>query len=66
MMEVDDEIAVVRKDRPVEGDASDAAPIPKGAPLAERWAVRLPVIGNLDVERERAFRSNVAGRRSAP
>src|SRR6476659_8899111 len=60
MMEVDDEIAVVRNGRPVEGDASDAAPIAEGAPLAERWAVRLPVIGNLDVERERAFRSNVA------
>ena len=60
MMEVDDEITVVRNDRPVEGDGSDATPIVEGAPLAERWALRLPVIGNLDVERERAFRSNVA------
>jgi hypothetical protein len=59
MMEVDDEIAVVRNDRPVEGDGSDAAPIVEGAPLAERWAVRLPVIGNLNVERERAFRPDV-------
>src|SRR5438132_5763548 len=60
MMEVDDEIAVARNDRPVEGDGSDAAPIVEGAPLAERWAVRLPVIGNLNVERERAFRPDVA------
>src|SRR6266516_2268637 len=45
MMEMDDEIAIVRNDRPVEGDGSDAAPIPEGAPLAERWDVRLPVIG---------------------
>src|SRR6476659_1797170 len=59
MMEVDDEIAVVRNDRPVEGDGSDVAPIVEGAPLAERWAVRLPVIGNLDVERECAFRWDV-------
>src|SRR4029077_5195411 len=44
----------------VEGDGSDAAPSVEGAPLAERWAVRLPVIGNLDVERERAFRPDVA------
>ena len=28
MMEMNDEIAVVRNDRPVEGDGSDAAPIP--------------------------------------
>src|SRR5262245_51258550 len=60
MMEVDDAIAVVRNDRPVEGDGSDAAPIAEGAPLAERRAVRLSVIGNLDVERERAFRPDVA------
>src|SRR4029077_16439495 len=46
-------------DRPVEGDGSDAAPSVEGAPLAERWAVRLPVIGNLNVERERAFRPDV-------
>ena len=60
MMEVDNEVAIVRNDRPVEGDGSDAAPIPEGAPLAERRAVRLPVIGKLDVERERAFRPGVA------
>src|SRR6266487_684332 len=59
MMEMDDEIAIVRNDRPVEGDGSDAAPIPEGAPLAERWAVRLPVIGDLDVEGERALRPGV-------
>src|SRR5207248_3736900 len=59
MMEVDDEIAVVRDDCTVEGDGSDVAPIAEGAPLAERWAVRLPVIGNLDVERERTFSSDV-------
>src|SRR5262245_54467977 len=43
MMEMDDEIAVVRNDRPVEGDGSDAAPIPEGAALAEERAVRLPI-----------------------
>src|SRR5262245_38335195 len=59
MMEMDDEIAVVRNDRPVEGNGSDVAPIAEGAPLAKRWAVRLPVIGNLDVERKRAFRPEV-------
>src|SRR6516165_5538455 len=60
MMEMDDEIAVVRNDRPVEGDGSDAAPIPEGAPLAEERAVRLPIIGDLDVEGERALRPGVA------
>src|SRR5215813_1176399 len=60
MMEMDDEIAIVRNDRLVEGDGSDAAPIAEGAPLAEERAVRLPVIGNLDVERERALRPGVA------
>src|SRR5258707_11099197 len=44
----------------MEGDRADAAPIPEGAPLAERRAVRLPVIGNVDVERECAFRPDVA------
>ena len=34
--------------------------IVEGAPLTEGWAVRLTVIGHLDVERERAFRSIVA------
>ena len=38
MMEMDDEIPVVRHDRPVEGDGSDAAPIPEGALLAEEGA----------------------------
>src|SRR5215470_19211944 len=60
MMEMDDEIAVVRNDRPVEGDGSDAAPIPQRAPLVEERAVRLPVIGDLDVEGERALRPGVA------
>src|SRR5215468_8973393 len=60
MVEMDDEIAIVRNDRLVEGDGSDAAPIAEGAPLAEERAVRLPVIGNLDVERERAPRPGVA------
>src|SRR5262245_38818297 len=60
MMEMDDEIAVVRNDRAVEGDPSDAAPIPEGAPLAEERAVRLPVIRDLDVEGERALRPGVA------
>src|SRR3984893_3906035 len=60
MMEMDDEIAVVRHDRPVEGDGSDAAPIPEGTPLAEERAVRLTVIGDLDIERERALRPGVA------
>src|SRR5262249_9151247 len=60
MMEMDDEIAVVRNDRPVEGDGSDAAPIPQRAPLTEERAVRLPVIGDLDVEGERALRPGVA------
>src|SRR4029453_1253077 len=60
MTEMNDEIAVVRHDRPVEGNGSDAAPIPEGAPLAERRAARLSVIGNVDVECERAFRSDVA------
>jgi len=46
MTEMNDEIAVVRHDRPVEGDGSDAAPIPEGTPLAKRRAVRLPVIGD--------------------
>src|SRR5262245_48548315 len=50
MMEMDDEIAVVRNDRAVEGDGSDAAPIPQRAPLAEERAVRLPVIGDLRSE----------------
>ena len=57
---MNDEIAVVRHDRPVEGDGSDAAPIPEGTPLAKRRAVRLPVIGDVDVECEHAFRSNIA------
>src|SRR5262245_41251311 len=43
MMEMDDEIAIVRNDRLVEGDGSDAAPIAEGAPLAEERAVRLPI-----------------------
>src|SRR4029453_12260920 len=60
MTEMNDEIAVVRHDRPVEGDGSDAAPIPEGTPLAKRRAVRLPVIGDVDVECEHAFRSNIA------
>src|SRR5262249_58096579 len=60
MMEMDDEIAVVRNDRPVEGDGSDAAPIPEGAPLVKERAVRLPIIGDLDVEGERALRPGVA------
>src|SRR5262249_37204847 len=60
MMEMDDEIAIVWNGRLVEGDGSDAAPIAEGAPLAEERAVRLPVIGNLDVERERALRPGVA------
>jgi hypothetical protein len=60
MMEVDDEIAVVRNDRPVEGNRSDAAPIPQGAPLPEERAVRLAIIGDLDVEGERALRPGVA------
>src|SRR5262245_17482554 len=60
MMEMDDEIAVVRNDRAVEGDRSDAAPIPQRAPLAEERAVRLPVIGDLDVEGERALRPGIA------
>jgi hypothetical protein len=57
---MNDEIAVVRNDRPIEGDSSDAAPIPEGTPLAKRRAVRLPVIGDVDVECEHAFRSNIA------
>src|SRR5215831_18907737 len=60
MMEMDDEIAIVRNDRLVEGDRSDAAPIAEGAPLAEERAVRLPVIGDLDVEGERALWPGVA------
>src|SRR6266487_1876494 len=60
MTEMDDEIAIIRNNRLVEGDDSDAAPIPEGAPLAEWRAVRLPVIGNVDVESERALRSDVA------
>src|SRR5262245_6946972 len=60
MMEMDGEIAVVRNDRPVEGDGSDAAPIPEGAPLVKERAVRLPIIGDLDVEGERALRPGVA------
>src|SRR5262245_29972113 len=32
----------------------------EGAPLAECRATRLPVIGNVDIERERAFRPDVA------
>src|SRR3984893_8787232 len=60
MVEVDNEIAIVRNDRPVEGDGSDVAPIPEGALLAEERAVRLPVIGDLDVEGERALRPGVA------
>src|SRR5262245_6810927 len=50
MMEMDDEIAVVRNDRAVEGDRSDAAPIPQRAPLAEERAVHLPIIGDLRSE----------------
>src|SRR5260370_30259698 len=60
MTEVDDAVAMVLNDRSLEGDGSDAAQIPEGAPLAERRAVRLPVIGNVDVERECAFRPDVA------
>src|SRR6516164_858794 len=60
MMEMDDEIAVVRNDRLVEGDGSDAAPIAEGAALAEERAVRLPIIRDLDVEGERALRPGVA------
>src|SRR5262244_1394339 len=60
MMEMDDEIAIVRNDRLVEGDGSDAAPVAEGAPLAEERAVRLPVIRDLDVEGERALRPGVA------
>ena len=62
MMEMDDEIAVVRNDRAIEGDGSDATPIPEGAALAEERAVRLPIIGDLDVEGERALRPGVAPR----
>src|SRR5215467_4677502 len=60
MMEMDDEIAVVRNDRAVEGDSSDAAPIAEDAALAEERAVCLPIIGDLDVEGERALRLGVA------
>jgi hypothetical protein len=56
MMEMDDEIAVVRNDRPVEGDGSDAAPIPEGAPLAEERAVRLPIIGDPQGHTPASFR----------
>jgi hypothetical protein len=38
---MDDEIAIVRNDRPVESDGSDATPIPEGAAFAEGRAVRL-------------------------
>src|SRR5262245_8730146 len=60
MMEMDDEIAVVRNDRPVASHRADAAPVAEGAPLAEERAVRLPIIGDLDVEGERALRPGVA------
>src|SRR5262245_18376493 len=60
MMEMDDEIAVVRNDGPVESDRSDAAPVAEGAPLAEERAVRLPIIGDLVVEGERALRPGVS------
>src|SRR5215470_5240043 len=60
MMEMDDEIPIVRNDGLIEADGSDAAPIPEGAALAEERAVRLPVIGDLDVEGERALWQSVA------
>src|SRR6266446_152251 len=60
MMEMDDEVAIVRNDRPVEADGTDVAPISEGALLAEERAVRLPVIGDLDVESERALGPGVA------
>src|SRR5260370_4469832 len=60
MSEMDDEVAIVRNDRPVEADGTDVAPIQEGALLAEEPAVRLPVIGDLDVESERALRPGVA------
>src|SRR5207247_10242540 len=60
MMEMDDEIAIVRNDRPVEGDGSDAAPIPSGAAVVEERAVRLPVIVDLDVDGEGGRRPGVA------
>jgi len=52
-MEMNDEITIVRHDRGVKSNASDATPILERPPFVDRQAVCLAFIGHLDVERER-------------
>ena len=58
--EMDDEIGVVGNDGVVERQRADAAPATKRPLLRERRPARLPFVGHLDVERQRAFRGRVA------
>src|SRR6266851_216455 len=54
MIEMDHEVAIVRGDGGVEGQLADVAPVAEGTPLERRRAARRAVIGDLDVEGERA------------
>jgi hypothetical protein len=50
MVEVDDGIAIVRDDGGVENQRSNAAPIAKCAPQAQRTAARRTFVRHFDVE----------------
>ena len=60
MREVDDGVAVVRRDGVVEHHRADPPPVPKRPAHAERRSRCHPVVGDIDRERERPLRYRIA------
>src|SRR4051812_48566507 len=61
MREMDDEVAIVRGDGRVEYEAADTAPVPEGHSLPYRKAVRLTLVGHVDVEGQCPPRHRIPG-----